>query len=249
MVSWKVRSSAFVVLVAVSVSICADFLVLNGARAESPAASTSTVAAQSANSKKSPEQLRQEIAELTKKIEAEPKVAKNYGRRGLRYRDLGELEKALGDFDKALLLDPTDGRVCDFKAGIFRSLGRSRDAIEQLSLAIRLGADSADVRIRRSICYRDLKDYKNALKDAVIATEMRPSDATAWQQLGHLQLEQSDYSASRKSLTEAIRFDPADGASYKLRAKANSSLKLVNEAEADRKMANRLNASRDHLRH
>lgn len=239
MVFWKLRGSAFVALVAVSVSVSAELLLSNGVRAESPAASGSS-ALQTAKPKKSPELLRQEIAELTKKIEAEPKVAKNYGRRGLRYRDLGEYDEALRDFDDAIARDPKDGRVYGFKAFIYRRRGNLAEAIKQLSIAIDGGADDARGRIERSVCYWELGDAKNALIDAEQATKMDPADPDAWGQLGLLHLDQSKFELARSSLSRAINLDPLDGQNYFFRAEANSKLNLKREAAEDREKAKRL---------
>lgn len=240
MVSWKVRSSAFVVLVAVSVSICADFLVLNGARAESPAASTSTVAAQSANSKKSPEQLRQEIAELTKKIEAEPKVAKNYGRRGLRYHDLSKYEQALKDFDVAIALEPKESRVYGFKGDVYYDQRKWKEAIAQFSLAVAVEPNNVSHLIRRSICYRKANQPSKALDDARKSQALDPSSSDGPFQVGMCLLDLSKYEDAVKSFSEAIRLNSGEGEYYYFRAYANTKLNKLQSAKEDELRARKL---------
>ncbi len=237
---WKLRGSALAIVFLVSASVGAGLSSLPAAWAESPAASGPTVGAPAAKAKKSPEQLRQEIEELTKKIEAEPKVAKNYGRRGLRYHELKEYEKALKDFDRALELDPKDGRVYGFKGNTLFFLGKTHEAIEQLTLAIKRGSDTTGIRVQRSICYQKIRDFGNAHSDALKATSMDPKDPLAWRRLGFVELRQSDFSSARTSYTRAIALDPSDGESYYLRAEANAGLHQEREALEDRAKANQL---------
>lgn len=50
------------------------------------------------------------IAQLSGRIEADPKSADNYDARGGEYFKLGEIERSLADFDQAIELDPNRAR-------------------------------------------------------------------------------------------------------------------------------------------
>lgn len=234
MVFWKLRGSVLAVLLVGCVS--AVFL-SPAAWSDSPAGTLSKAPIQSTQAKKSPEQLRQEIAELTKKIEAEPKVAKNYGRRGLRYHDLGDYEDALRDFDRAISLDPADGRVHAFKGDTLLALRRVQDAIGQFSLSIEKVPASAETYVRRSVCYQFNNDSQNSLSDALTAAKLDSSSPLVWRHLGFVQLRNRDFRSAKSSLSRAIVLDPSNGEAYFFRAEANSALDLKSEATRDAEKA------------
>ncbi|HEU5135739.1 MAG TPA: CHAT domain-containing protein [Steroidobacteraceae bacterium] len=87
----------------------------------------------------SPKQLQNAIDSFNRAITCDHAVAKYYSSRGAAYHRLGNLEKAREDLDKALALDPTDGKTYYNSAHVRQQQQDQAGAIRDLRSAIAFG--------------------------------------------------------------------------------------------------------------
>jgi tetratricopeptide (TPR) repeat protein len=91
--------------------------------------------------------------------------------RGSAYARLGENERALPDFNNAILLDSNHHKVYNIRAAVLMNYSKNySQALHDLNKAILLSAD-ASYYLNRSICYYHLNDLEKAKADARIAMD------------------------------------------------------------------------------
>ncbi|CAJ1418378.1 unnamed protein product [Effrenium voratum] len=91
--------------------------------------------------------------------------------RGLVYRDMGDYETALLDFDAVIDLEPEKGRHYYNRGVVYHRMGRQEDAIEDLSRAIDLGSQEAAVFSERGLAWRAFGNMAQAVIDLTAAIE------------------------------------------------------------------------------
>ena len=82
---------------------------------------------------------------------------------------LGNYKQAIGDYDKAIELNPKFAKAYDNRAAAYGSLGNYRKAIEDWSKAIELDPKSAMVYYNLGVAYWSLGNYRQANENLKIA--------------------------------------------------------------------------------
>ena len=98
--------------------------------------------------------------------------------------DLGEIEKALGAFQKAARLEPDTPRVHAGLGFACFKLGKYKEAITHFEHAKSLNPNAAHVDLGLGATYAQLKDYEKAERALREAVASNPDDATARFNLG-----------------------------------------------------------------
>jgi tetratricopeptide (TPR) repeat protein len=107
---------------------------------------------------------------FNKALQANPHYIPSYRNRGLVNIELSRNEDAIKDFKKILEYDINNPDVMNMVGVCYRNLGKFNDAIVIISEAIRIKPDPR-FYLNRAYCYRDLKDFPSARKDAQIAKQ------------------------------------------------------------------------------
>ncbi len=153
--------------------------------------------------------------------------------RGRAYLDKGQVDIALDDLNASLkLMDNADARFN--RAALYLDQYRFDDSIEDLTRAIALGAQGADVYVQRGRAYVYTGQLDLALKDLNEAIKRQPGYGFAYRVRGHayLNLNQDDKAIADE--TKAIVLDSKDVEAYWLRAYAYRYRKhAVDKAIAD----------------
>ena len=92
------------------------------------------------------------LALLTEAIKLDPKYATAYNNRGLAYSDLGQIPRAIQDFDQAIKLDPKDAEAYYNRGLAYLRLGQYARAIQDFDHAIRLDPKFAQAYNNRGAC-------------------------------------------------------------------------------------------------
>lgn len=129
-----------------------------------------------------------------------------YGARAFAYYELKLYDKALGDYDKALALDPAG------ECGI--------------------GMPGAAYNARGAV-YSYLKQYEKALADYAKAIELKPDYAYAYANRGDIYLKLKIYDQAIAEYNSAAAADPAYGGVYSGRGQAYAALKQYDKAVSD----------------
>ncbi len=111
-------------------------------------------------------------------------------------------------------LDPfVKGKIANLHADVaaaYADAGLLREAIEELSKAVRLRPEFSDLRVRLAHLYRRCGDLDAARVELEHAVEHRPDYAAARVALGVVRLEQGDPEGARVQWERAARIDPED---------------------------------------
>jgi tetratricopeptide (TPR) repeat protein len=99
----------------------------------------------------------------TERIALEPQAAEVYYRRGLAYYDLGEIDKAIADYNQSLNLNAQQVKVYLARAIAFLAVNNIQSSIIDLQIifSLDLKCDQA-YKLRANICLR-LKEYDQAI--------------------------------------------------------------------------------------
>ena len=86
------------------------------------------------------------IAEFSKAIEVDPKLAKAHYNRGLTYFEKGEFDKAIADFNEAIEVDPKFAKAYYNRGTLHAARGEVAKAVSDLEKFIELSDDPALVQ-------------------------------------------------------------------------------------------------------
>jgi len=119
--------------------------------------------------------LRREVEQLL----GTPKDWLIYCHRARIYLRMGEPDKAIADYNKALELKPKDHYLYRLRGDVRRQLKQWDQAVEDYSVAIRLKPAVRDLCSRAGV-YGVLGEYEKAEADARRAVEIAPKDRLGW---------------------------------------------------------------------
>ncbi len=139
--------------------------------------------------------------------------------RGRAYLTKGQTEVALDDLNESLkLIDSPDARFN--RATIYLDQYRFDDAIDDLTQAIKLGGQGADLYAERGHAYVYTGQLDLALKDLDESIKRQPNYGFAYRTRGHAYLNQNQDDKAIADETRAIALDAKDMEAYWLRAYA-----------------------------
>lgn len=122
-------------------------------------------------------QYEETISSLSDQIEKGNLESAVFNNRGLAYSEIGRLDEALEDFDKAIELDPRNPIPHINKADLFKRAGRLSEAIDSCSAAIAIEKDVTFLRFRAYLLI-DEGRLEDALSDLDIAVNLEPTQYT-----------------------------------------------------------------------
>ena len=110
---------------------------------------------------------------LRKIISLDPNVAAYHAELANTIIKMDKMKEALAEFDKALLLEPTNGTVYAQKASALEKIGRKNEAINILESAMQTGIKTRDIYVELTFLYNGTGEKKNLERTLEICTEWR----------------------------------------------------------------------------
>jgi tetratricopeptide (TPR) repeat protein len=162
-----------------------------------------------------------------------PGLRSVYFYRGFSHLMLGELERAIADYDEAVRLDPENNLVYSYRGLVYKELGEYENAIADYDEAIRLNPDYAYAYYNRGSAYSDIGEYEKAVEDYSKTLLLDPADDTAYNGRGIAYYEMGEYEQAIDDYSEAIRLDSTNFRAYHNRGLTNNSLGEYDKAIAD----------------
>ncbi|MGA3207330.1 MAG: tetratricopeptide repeat protein [Syntrophales bacterium] len=153
--------------------------------------------------------------------------------RGVAYASLDNYRQAIGDYDKAIELDPKFAKAYDNRGAAYGSLGNYRKAIEDCSKAIELDPEFAKAYDNRGVAYASLGNNRQAIGDYDKAIELDPKFAKAFYSRGVAYYDLGNYKQAIGDYDKAIELDPKFAKAYDNRAAAYGSLGNYRKAIED----------------
>lgn len=147
-------------------------------------------------------------AHYTDLLRADPKDTWARLQRGISWRERGEFDNAVKDFDECIRLDPKSGAAYRFRGSVRAVQGEHKRAIEDYDENIRLEPKSAKAYFARGVSWKELNELDKALADYDEAIRLDPTLAVAFNNRANVHLAREEYDEALKDYTEAFRNDP-----------------------------------------
>ncbi|GAB1371964.1 hypothetical protein MASR1M45_20260 [Candidatus Kapaibacterium sp.] len=130
-----------------------------------------------------------------------------YFGRGFCYDALDNFEKALRDYDTALVFTPESKNILQQKADLLYNFGNVHSALECYIRALEIDPNDEHSIFDVAFIYYELGDYDNAEMFAERLIDLSYSYADAWYLLGKIYARRDNTRKSAKCLSEAISLD------------------------------------------
>eukprot|EP00747_Dinoflagellata_sp_TGD_P213279 gnl/TRDRNA2_/TRDRNA2_86257_c0_seq1.p1 gnl/TRDRNA2_/TRDRNA2_86257_c0~~gnl/TRDRNA2_/TRDRNA2_86257_c0_seq1.p1 ORF type:complete len:497 (+),score=88.05 gnl/TRDRNA2_/TRDRNA2_86257_c0_seq1:170-1492(+) len=130
--------------------------------------------------------------------------------RGLVYRDMGDYQRALADFDSVIDLEPEKAKHYYNRGVVYhRMTGREQDAIKDLTLSLELGSSDACVYCERGLAFRALGNMAQAVDDLTSAIDAE-AQAVFYSHRAQCLFEQGLFDRAEADLSRALAIDSKD---------------------------------------
>jgi len=113
-----------------------------------------------------------------------PNAALAYGLRGEAYKDKGDLDRAIVDFNSAITIDPESFNIYVNRGIAHRENGELDLALADFNKAIEINGQFAEPFINRCVVYEDKGQYDLAIADCASAITLSPNEAVAYNDRG-----------------------------------------------------------------
>ena len=155
------------------------------------------------------------------------------GWRGITYRNMGNYEYALKDFDRAIEIDANYDWALADRGFTYFLMKRYDDAFKDFNRAIELNPDYKWALAQRGFTYTVIKAYDDALSDINRAIEIDPKYTLAQAYRGITYRQMKRYDDGLKELDRAIESEPNDKWAIAHRGKTYRKMKRYKDAIKD----------------
>jgi tetratricopeptide (TPR) repeat protein len=129
--------------------------------------------------------------------------------RGIAYKQLGDLTRALVDYTKVVELDPNSAESYTNRANVRLSYGDQKGAIEDFSRAIELQPALAEAHSNRAYAHLKSGEMDAAWRDCRRALDLNPNSGWAQGVRGMLYLEEAKFQEAIDNFKNWARFSAA----------------------------------------
>jgi len=156
----------------------------------------------------------EQIGSLAHKIKLHPEKPLNYIKRGDIFFKLHAFEKAISDYNSALLLDDTLYQANFGRGMALARNGQVKDGIKDLSLFIKHNPDSSIAYTKRGVRNIWIGKFNRAKKDLLMAIKLDNKNSEAHDDLGVVYANQKNYGNALDHFKSAIKNDPTYQKAY-----------------------------------
>lgn len=152
------------------------------------------------------------ISGCTALIQSGPELTLNlaliYYNRGNAYKDKGQFDRAIQDYDEAIRLDPEYANSFNNRGYAYNAKRQHDRAIMDFNEAIRLNPKLVNAFIDRGYSYGSNGQYERAIQDFDEAIRLDPKNKTAFNNRGYVYAAKGQYRRAIQDYDEAIKLDP-----------------------------------------
>ena len=130
--------------------------------------------------------------------------------RGIAYRNKGDYEHAIQDFNQAIQMNPNDDKVLNNRGAAYMNQGDYDHAIQDYDQAIKLNPDYFIAIKNRGAAYVNKGDYTHAMLDYDHALKLNPGHPVVLQTRGILHFFIQDFQGALNDERDALQVDPSD---------------------------------------
>jgi len=147
------------------------------------------------------------LADFDKVVSLMP-VADAFLGHGSMYLRMGDLKSALGDFNHAIELEPTNAMAYSNRGTAYSRLQDMENALANYDLAIQHNPGYANAYANRAFAYYKLGRYEDGVADCNRALALRPDHANTYSNRGLCRAALGDKQGARADFQRALAFDP-----------------------------------------
>ena len=151
-----------------------------------------------------------QVAHLRRQLDADPDHRETRLQLAHHYRQLGRDDDALTHYRAALLADPDDLEALIALSGLLSARGADQEVLELCRRGIAQHPEDErtnKLHFTRGYVYMRRNQYREARTAFERALALDSSSATAWNNLGHVQLSLGEQAAAQRALESAIAAD------------------------------------------
>ena len=183
------------------------------------------------------------ISQFSAVIKSQDRHALAHHGRGLAHYQRGDYDKAMIDFNLAIMRDPYSAVMYNSRGLTHYAMGRSQQsrAVFDFTEAIKLDPNYAEAYNNRGLAYRYLGAPQLSVDDFTQAIRLDPALAKAYKNRGITRNLLQDRRGGIVDLTQAIAIDPQDGSAYHKRGQLKFAEGDLRGAIADYDQALKMN--------
>jgi len=152
------------------------------------------------------------IGHFTNAIDLSPKIPSLYLVLGNSYLAYDRYDDAIATYDRGLAVAEQSemiyAKLIANRGHANEDLGRHQNAMDDLSLAIRLIPNHSGTYISRGVVKYRMKDFQGAIDDYTAAIERDPDSANAYYNRGLAKANLKDCQGAIKDFTDSIKLSP-----------------------------------------
>lgn len=148
------------------------------------------------------------IAFYNSSISQNPHNALMYTNRGAIKVNMGDLQGAIDDFDKAIALSPEDAVAFNNRGIAYSSMGHLEKAIKDYDKALELNPNYAGVYNNRGLAYQTKGDFDKAIEKYDKAIELNPNYADAYNNRGNAYQAKGYLDKAVENYDKALELNP-----------------------------------------
>jgi tetratricopeptide (TPR) repeat protein/GTPase SAR1 family protein len=166
-------------------------------------------------------------------VKPDAKDATIYHNQGEVYAGLGEYDRAIANYTRAIELDPKEVSVYSDRGLAYARRKEYQQAIADYTRAIELDPKDVWTYYQRGSVYHDLKEYEKAIVDFTQVIKLAPKEVFPYRDRARCYRLNKEYEKAIADLSRAMELAPQDIQFYRVRGHVYVELKEHEKAIAD----------------
>ncbi|MGK4199346.1 tetratricopeptide repeat protein [Fusobacterium sp. HC1336] len=164
-----------------------------------------------------------------------------YFKKGINFEIKKDYNKAIGNYSKAIELDPNNVNAYLNRGLIYEKLKKYDKSLEDLNKAIELDPNNANSYLNLGLIYERMCSYTEALKYLEKSIKLNPNNEKAYLMKASIYIKQREYEAAIKEYDKAIKINPTNSTTYFNRGLIYGALNNTKQAIEEYSKAIKLN--------